>query len=472
MEHGYEFDLLCIGAGPAGRAAAVAAAKLGKRVALIEKRRSLADLGAQGGTFPSKTLREAVRAFKQRKRSAAIASSFEVPRFDFARAKERIEEVCEQEAIQFTEALARNRVEFVNGKARFVDRHTLAIESLYGVREVTSQFILIATGTHARELPDTPCDGELFLDESQLFEQPELPNSILVLGAGVLGLELGSMLAAVGVEVTWVDDRATPLPFLDAEVRMELLRQLGGGGVRCEFGCAATRVVGETTEFGQAVVVELANGRSLRADAALVAIDREGTTGSLGLGNLGLETDARGMIGVDVNHRTTCENVFAVGDVIGRSWHQGDAREQGREAALSMFGVASDSGSSAQVAGFYSVPEVAFVGATEQELVTRGVDYVSGVARYREVARGAMVGDDQGFLKLLFERSTRRLLGTHGVGVNATELVHVAQAVMTLGGTLAYFLDNVFNYPTFAECYKLAAHDAASKFDFRDPVPA
>ncbi len=465
LDHPYEYDLVCIGAGAAGRHAALFAGEIGKRVAVIEKERTIARLGTQGGTLPSKTLREAVRSLKLVRRAEpyGVPSGGLRDRPDLRYLHDRVEEVCVDEGTRIADQFARLRIDLLSGKARFVDPHTLALESAHGVREITAEYILIAVGAKGIEPEGVACDGETIVDVDGLLELRELPRSLIVVGCGLAGLEFGTMFATLGTRVTLVDSREKPLDFLDRSLFDELVAELKRQRVEVAFGMGVDGASVECDERGKRAVVRFADGRTERADVALFATARNGVTRTLGLDRIGIEVSERGHVRVDTDYRTQVPNVFAAGDVIGHTPRASIAAEQGRVAAARMFQMPLPALSDREVFGVYSVPELAMIGSTEQQLSAAGVPYVAGVAHYREIARGAMLGDEFGYFKMLFDRRDRKLVGVHCAGTNATELIHVGQAVLMLNGTLDYFLTNVFNYPTLAECYKVAALDAANR---------
>ncbi len=463
MDHPYEFDLICIGCGPAGRWAAIQAAELGKRVAIVEKQRTLERLGVNGGTMPSKTLREAVRSWKLANRARSFTSDDPYQHPDFGVLREHVQDVCEDEGENLLDQFQHHGVELISGKARFVDAHTIAIESVAGVREITTDYVMLAVGTYSVEPPGIFCDGEVFIDVDILEGVTDIPRSLIVLGCGLIGFEYGTMLAALGTDVTLVDSSDAPLAFLDRSVFEEVVKELGRQRLKVRFGTPAVTGAVEVGDHGRHAVVKLADGTRLVADAAFLATGRNGNTESLGLDSIGVATSARGHVQVDANYRTSVRNVYAAGDVIGGTPRASLAAEEGRIAACRMFGADAQPLGDCEVIGVYSVPEIAMVGVTEQQLAASGIPYVAGIARYREIARGAMLGDEFGFFKMLFDRRDRRLVGAHCAGTHATELIHVAQAVIALSGTLDFFLTNVFNYPTLAECYKVAALHAANQ---------
>lgn len=463
LDHPHEYDLICIGAGPSGRAAAITAAEHGKRVLIVDKERSESRLGQHGGTLPSKTLREAVRSYKAARRANPIATDDVLPVPDLAVLRERVSEVCDDAAASMLDELARLGVDLTSGKARLVSIHTVAIESLHGVREVTAQFVLVATGARDGEPPGIQCDGEVLVDADSFLDVETLPRSLAVVGCGLVGLEYGSMFATLGVDVTLIDAKRHPLDFLDTSIFDELIAEVSRHRVTVKFGSPVVSARVQVEEFGRKASLVLADGSRVTTDLALFATHRSGTTESLGLREIGVSLGERGHVKVDVDFRTSIENVFAAGDVIGGTARASIAAEQGRIAACRMFDLPTLPLSLLEVLGVYAVPEIACVGKTEQQLVAAGIPFVSGVARYKEIARGAMLGDEFGFFKMHFDRRDRRLLGVHCAGTHATELIHVAHAVMALGGGLDYFLTTVLNYPTLAECYKVAALNAANQ---------
>jgi NAD(P) transhydrogenase len=456
----FDFDLVCIGSGPAGQRAAVQAAKLGKRVAVIEQRASVGGVCIETGTIPSKTFREAVRAYSQLERAAGggrVRPS--MPDLAF-----KVVDVVQTELDIVRDQLARNQVELIRGRASFQGPHTLAVHSDSGRLTLTTQHVLIAVGTCPSQPDDVEIDGEVFFNSDQILSMPELPRTLAVIGAGVIGVEYACMFAALGVRVTVIDRRSRPLSFLDSELVDELVGQMRREQVEFRM-CESIAAAGRASQERSSGVIELSSGERLEFDAALFSIGRRGSTDHLGLPAIGLEVDGRGLLRVDRQLRTAVPNVYAAGDVIGFPSLAATSSEQGRLAACHMFGAQAEPMADHYPVGIYAIPELSMVGVTEDELRQRGIPYVAGVARYREIARGQILGDDSGLLKLLFERDTRCLLGVHCVGTQATELVHVGQAVLALGGGLDYFLSTVFNYPTLAECYKVAAYDAANKLN-------
>lgn len=457
------FDLLCIGSGPAGQRAAVQAAKAGKRVGIVEKRRVVGGLCLNTGTIPSKTFREAVLAFgtqAEQFRSHHGFSSGE--RVTASRLFSRVNSVIEREGDVVDRQLQRNDIELLRGDATFLDPHTVQISTENQNYKVRADRILIAVGTVPAPPPGVPCDGEIIINSDEVMGLQRLPKSMVVVGAGVIGIEYASMFGALGVDVTVVDRRDRPLEFLDTEIVDELIHQMRNNNVVFRSGEAVERL--ELSEsMPPKAVAHLESGKRLVSDLVLFSVGRMGATDSLNVGAAGLAVDARGRLQVDENFRTTVSHIFAAGDVIGYPSLAATSSEQGRLAACYAFDIPVQPMVSYFPIGIYAIPEISMVGETEQTLTKQKVPYEMGLARYREIARSQIAGDDAGLLKLLFHRDTRKLLGVHVIGSSATELVHVGQAVLGLGGGLDYFLTTVFNYPTKAECYKVAALDAWNK---------
>lgn len=457
----YDYDLVCIGSGPAGQRGAVQAAKMGRRVALIEKRGTLGGICLDTGTIPSKTFREAVvwavgAAHMNGATQAAPA------RPGITQLLARIDDVVAREAAVIANQLGRNGVEVFCGEASFLDPHRLRVGSGDAWREITAANVLIATGTESVPPPAVHRENGVVITSDDITQLKKLPRTMAVVGAGVIGIEYASMFSALGVEVTVIDKRDRPLEFLDSEIVDELIHQMRKRNVTFRLGEAVESVEEDSGPVPRAVI-KLESGKRIVADVALFSVGRVGATAALGLDKAGLTADARGRIAVDADFRTSVPHIFAAGDVIGYPSLAATSSEQGRLAACHALGAPAPPMAAHFPIGIYAVPEISMVGATEGELTKAKVPYEVGVARYREIARGQIVGDDSGFFKMLFHRDDRRLLGVHIIGTGATELLHIGQAVIGLGGGLDYFLSTVFNYPTLAECYKVAALNAANK---------
>jgi NAD(P) transhydrogenase len=457
----FDYDLICIGSGPAGQRGAVQAAKLGKRVALIERRSTLGGTCLATGTIPSKTFREAVLHFAAAVRPDG-GSTRAMQRPTAPELLARVDEVVAREGSVISNQLSRNGVDVMCGDAAFVDPHRIRVTNEGIVREMSTTNVLIASGTRAVPPPTIGADGETVISTDDIGALKRLPRSLAVVGAGVIGIEYASMFAALGVEVTLIDKRDRPLEFVDAEIVDELIHQMRKRNVNFRFGEAVEGMTGSDGPPKRAVLL-LESGKRIVADMALFSVGRVGATENLGLQNAGLAADDRGRITVDAQFRTSVPHIFAAGDIIGYPSLAATSSEQGRLAACHAFGVPAPPMADHFPIGIYSVPEISMVGATEQTLTKNKVPYEIGIARYREIARGQILGDDSGLLKMLFHRGDRRLLGVHIIGTGATELLHIGQAVFGLGAGLDYFLSTVFNYPTLAECYKVSALNAANK---------
>ena len=459
----FEFELVAIGSGPAGQRAAVQASKLGRRAAVVEKRRCVGGVCIDTGTIPSKTLREAVLVYD------AIAGKSERrswmrpgPRPSCAELFGSIDRVVSREIEVIDHQLQRNDVAVLAGEAAFADDHTLLVRSDQGVRRVTAQNIVIAVGTDPAPVPGVAADGEVVLTPDHIARLKQLPRTLAVVGAGVIGMEYASIFAALGVHVTLIERRERPLEFLDREIVDELVHQMRSRTVAFRFG-EAVESLAVVDGPGRHAVLTLESGKRVAADMVLYSTGRIAATERLNLPAVGLVADARGRLTVDAQFRTALAHVFAVGDVIGYPSLASTSAEQGRLASCAAFGVSAGAMRGHFPVGIYAIPEISMVGAPEHELTAAKIPYETGIARYREIARGQILGDHSGLLKMLFHREDHRLLGVHCIGTGATELVHIGQAVLGLGGGLEYLLETVFNYPTLAECYKVAALDASNK---------
>jgi NAD(P) transhydrogenase len=458
VEGGYDYDLLAIGSGPAGQKAAIQAAKLGRRAAMVE-RRTLGGVSVNRGTIPSKTLREAVIYLTGLSQRAVYGDSY--------RLKEditvedlglRTRQVVEREVDIVHNQLARNHVQVVNGIARFVDPHTVAISG-GEERRISAEKIVIATGTRPHRPKTVEFDNKTILDSDGLLLLERLPASIVVVGAGIIGIEYASMFAALGTKVTVVEKRNRLLDFVDAQIVEGLQYHLRDLGVVFRFGEAVTAV----ERHDGATMTLLESGKRIPAEVVLYAAGRQGETDDLDLENAGLDANERGYIEVGPDFRTAVDHIYAAGDVIGWPSLAATSMEQGRLAAGHALDHPTHSMSELLPFGIYTIPEISYVGRNEEELTEAACPYEVGISRYRELARGQILGDSYGMLKLLVSLEDRTLLGVHVLGTGATELVHIGQAVMGNGGTVDYLVDAVFNYPTLAESYKVAALDAMNK---------
>ncbi|OBI88515.1 NAD(P)(+) transhydrogenase [Mycobacterium asiaticum DSM 44297] len=457
-----EYDLVVLGSGPGGQKAAIAAAKLGKSVAIVERGRMVGGVCVNTGTIPSKTLREAVVYLTGMSQRELYGASYRVKdKITPADLLARTQHVIGKQVDVVRSQLMRNRIDLVLGHGRFVDPHTILVEEdAQGERvTVSGDYIVIATGTKPVRPSGVEFDEKRVLDSDGILDLRSLPSSMVVVGAGVIGIEYASMFAALGTKVTVVEKRDTMLDFCDPEIVEALKFHLRDLAVTFRFGEEVTAVdVGAS-----GTVTTLASGKQIPAETVMYSAGREGQTEHLGLENAGLETDHRGRIFVDDQFQTKVEHIYAVGDVIGFPALAATSMDQGRLAAYHAFGEPTEGITALQPIGIYSIPEVSYVGATEVELTKQSIPYEVGVCRYRELARGQIAGDSYGMLKLLVSTTDRKLLGAHLFGTSATEMVHIGQAVMGCGGTVDYLVDAVFNYPTFSEAYKVAALDVTNK---------
>ena len=458
----YDYDLIALGSGPAGQRAAVQAAKLGKRAAVIERADVLGGVSANTGTVPSKTLRAAIVELTGRARGGYRDSRGLDRDGVLDDLLWRTRGVIEHEREVIADQLRRNRIAVVQGSAAFVDPHTLEVTGPDGVRRIRAERIVIAVGTVPARPAGVDFDDRTVVDSDGILRLTRLPGTMTVIGGGVIGLEYASMAAALGVYVTLVEKRPRLLDFVDDELVESLQYHLRGVGLVLRLGEEVSAV--ERLDAGGAVT-HLKSGKQLPSEVVLYAAGRQGATAGLNLPAAGLEADERGRIVVGADYRTAQSHIFAAGDVIGFPSLAATSIEQGRLAALSAFGHPAHTEQGLLPYGIYTIPEISFVGACERELTDRAVPYVIGISRYRELARGEIAGDRSGLLKLLVHAQTRELLGVHIFGTSATELVHVGQTAIAGGLTVDYLVDAVFNVPTFADAYKVAALDAANRLN-------
>lgn len=456
----YDYDLIVIGSGPGGQKAAIAGAKLGKRVAVVEKRHMVGGVCINTGTIPSKTLREAILYLTGLNQREVYGKAYRVKDdITVGDLSARTQHVIGQEIDVIRSQLARNQVRLLTGTAHFLDEHTIGITAPDGHEETaTTDRVVVAVGTRPARPDSVAFDGHTIVDSDQILEMDRLPRSMVVVGAGVIGIEYASMFAALGTKVTVVERRDRMLDFCDLEIVESLKYQLRDLAVTFRFNESVSHV----ERHSDTTLTHLESGKRIPADTVMYSAGRQGVTEQLDLPKAGLEADSRGRIEVDDYYRTPVPHIYAVGDVVGFPALAATSMEQGRRAAYHAFD--EDVGTSGvQPIGIYTVPEISYVGSTEEELTEQNVPFEVGIARYRELARGSILGDSYGMLKLLVHTDDRTLLGVHVFGTNATELVHIGQSVMGCGGTVDYLVEAVFNYPTLAESYKVAALDATNK---------
>ncbi len=457
-----KFDLAVIGTGPAGNWAAIQACKLGKKTAIIEKRSVVGGVCVHTGTLPSKTLRETSLYYDGLRKRSFYG-------FDIAFKKNvtvqelmhRKNIVVENEMMVIIDQLHRNGITLIGGHGRFLDRQTIGVyDGQNQIAEIQADKFIIATGTRPLHLPGLNYDSRRVFDGESIIELKDIPATMAILGGGVIGCEWASIFSKLGIDVTLIDKRERLLSFLDHEFASVLFELMADGGIRLELGSAAAKI--DVDAAGVTVCLE--NNRSLRSDVLLVTAGRLGNTDDLGLEKIGLTADDYHILAVDRNYRTAVKNVYAVGDVIGFPSLAATSMDQGRRATLAALGARQSTHKKSYLPfGIYTIPEISYVGETEETLRERGIAYETGIAHFFELPRGQINNDHDGLLKLIFTRDTRKLLGVHIVGERATEIIHIGQAVMTFGGTIDYFVDNVFNYPTIAEAYKTAALNGLNK---------
>jgi NAD(P) transhydrogenase len=456
MQH---FDMLVLGSGPGGQRAAIQGAKLGKRVAIVEQREIVGGVTAHTGTIPSKTLREAVLYLCGWREKGFYGRSYRVKAdITVDDLMQRLHATIRQQIEIVQHQLTRNGVTVLTGQAIFRDSNTLRIVSSRGEESLCSaDYIVVATGTVPYRPADVPFDDVNVIDSDGILGITSVPRTMVVIGAGVIGVEYATIFSALDTKITVIDGRPTMLDFVDADIVDSFRHELQDRGIALRLGEEVDRV--ERRDDGRAVTF-MKSGRRVISDLVMVAAGRMGATGQLDLAKAGLAADDRGRLAVDEQLRTIVPHIYAVGDVIGFPALASTSAEQGRKAACHAFGVKAEGAPELFPFGIYAVPEISIVGRTEQQLRKSKVPYETGVARFRETARGQIQGGNEGMLKLIFGLQDRRLLGVHIVGEGATELIHIGQAVMAHQGGLDYFINSVFNYPTLAEAYKTAALDA------------
>lgn len=453
------YEFIVIGSGPAGRRAAIQAAKLGRSVLVVEKGRRVGGVSVHTGTIPSKTLRETVLNLTGWRERGFYGRAYRVKKDIEAKdLMMRLHMTLDHEVDVLEHQFARNGVATLRGSARFVDPHQIEVVLDSGdTRTITGERFLIAVGTRPHRPDDVPFNGHNILDSDEIVEIPHLPRSLTVVGAGVIGVEYATIFSALDVSVALVESRSHFLDFIDHELIEDFTHQLRDRAVALRLGCKVARI-----DFDHDwPVTVLEDGRRIRSEMVLYTAGRVGATDALNLDACGLQADSRGRLKVDpVTFQTGLPHIYCAGDAIGFPSLASTSMEQGRIAACHAFHVRMPPAPEFFPYGIYSVPEISTVGMSEQAVRDRKIPYECGIARFRETSRGHIMGLEAGMMKMIFALDTRRLLGVHIVGEGATELVHIGQAVLNLRGTLDYFIENTFNYPTLAEAYKIAALDA------------
>ena len=470
--NGFTYDLIVIGSGPGGQKAAIQGAKLGKRTALIEKGNVLGGVCTNIGTIPSKTLREAVlhlSGYREKSIYGSAHHTKDAP--TIADLLFRANHVIRHENDVIRHQLQRNGVELIDANAALIEPNIVAasMKAGHGQRILSTDKIVIATGTKAAKDSSVPFDGQTVFTSDDILGLKCIPKSLAVIGAGVIGCEYASIFATLGVRVTLIDKRDRLLPFIDREISDSLAYQLRQQRVAIRY-CEEVEKFDVVENHGaKQVIIKLTSGKTVVASAALYSVGRIGNTEELNLDSVGLTTDDRGRIKVNANYQTEVPNIYAVGDVIGFPSLASTSMEQGRIAVCNAFSHPYVSVPELFPYGIFTIPEISMVGRTEEDLTKAGVPYEIGRATYREIARGQIIGDQIGLLKLLIHVETHKLLGVHILGEDASELIHIGQAVMAHEGTVEYFINSVFNYPTLAECYKTAAFDGINRLQNYQP---
>jgi NAD(P) transhydrogenase len=456
MQH---YEMLVIGSGPSGRRAAIQSAKLGKSVLVVEKGRRLGGVSVHTGTIPSKTIRETVLNLAGFRERGFYGRGYRVKQdISVGDIVQRLHKTLDHEVEVLQHQFMRNMVKHAWGAANFTDAHTVKVTAEGGERmDVTFDKALIAVGTRPHRPDNVPFDRVRIFDSDDILDLTRLPRSMTVIGGGVIGVEYATIFSALDVPVTLIEQRPTILDFVDREIVDDFVHQMRDRGMTIRLGTAIKDVLSKP----DCAEVTLADGRVIRTEILLYAAGRTGNIASLALDAVGIEADQRGRINVDARtFQTSVPHIYAAGDVIGFPSLASTSMEQGRVAACHAFGMPLPPAPESFPYGIYAVPEISTVGMPEEEVRKAGIAYECGVARFRETSRGHIMGVDSGFLKLIFSLENRRLLGAHIVGEGATELIHIGQAVINLKGTVDFFVENTFNYPTLAEAYKIAGLDA------------
>jgi NAD(P) transhydrogenase len=455
------YDLIVIGSGPGGQRAAIQGAKCGRKVALVEMREVVGGTCINTGTIPSKTMREAVLHLSGFQYQSIYGVNYRVKdKITMADLAFRVQYVIKTEIDVTRAQLSRNGIEILAGCGSFLDPTHIRVHNSRGQSDYEAQRIVIATGTRPASSPKVPINNHSIINSDQIMGMQNIPKTLIVVGGGVIGVEYTCMFATLGVRVILIEKRPRLLEFADAEMVEALTYHLRDSRVTLRLNEEVESV--EETPEGT-VVANLESKKKISGDALLYAVGRQGNVDELNLPDAGIEADGRGRIPVDSNYQTRQPHIYAVGDVIGFPSLASVSMEQGRIAAAHAFGVPVNSNPANYPYGIYTIPEISFIGKTEEQLTDEDVPYEVGIAYYREIARGQIRGDTTGRLKLIFHRETKDLLGVHIIGEGASEILHIGQAVLILKGKIDYFVETVFNYPTLAECYKAAAFNGLNK---------
>jgi NAD(P) transhydrogenase len=460
MDNG-TYDLIVIGSGPAGQKGAIAAAKLGKKVAVIDRKGMIGGVSLHTGTIPSKTLREAILYMTGIRQRAFYGCDYSLKeKISKEDLSARVRIVQDRELDVVRHQFRRNEVPVIQGSARFLDPNRVIVTTENGEISLRAEKFLIAVGTRPARNPMIPFDGERVIDSGEMEQLTQIPKEMIVVGAGVIGVEYASMYAALEIRVTIIEQRPEMLDFVDREIVEQLQYHLRNLDVILRFG---EKVLSVEKDPDGTVVALLDSGKTVTGEALLYAVGRQTNADLLNLEAVGIQIEERGKLSVNEHFQTSVPHIYAAGDVIGFPALAATSMEQGRLAAGHMFGVRSTYASHPLPYGIYTIPEISMIGKNERQLTEEKIPYEVGVARYDELARGQILGDQTGKLKILFDPRNLKLLGLHIIGDGATELIHIGQAVLNTGATIEYFRDTVFNYPTLAEAYKVAALNGLNK---------
>jgi len=461
MTESARYDFAVIGTGPAGKRAAIEAAKSGQRVVAVDLEQYIGGQAVHRGTIPSKTLREAVLHVTGIAQRSFYGNSYRViADVTMNDLMQRTTQVIQAEVDVVRNAFLRNDIDLIFGTARFLQPNRLEVVSTNSSVEIHADQIIVATGSRPARPDHIPFDNPGVVDSDGILTVPSIPKSLTIVGGGVIGTEYASIFATLGVRVTLIDGRKDLLEFVDEEIIEALKHRMREDGITLRLGHNVARV--DFDERNRPVAV-LETGAKIAGDVLMYSIGRQGATEHLHLEKAGISADERGRLAVSKNYQTAVKHIYAVGDVIGQPALASTSAEQGRLAARHALGLDCPSLDDDLPIGIYTIPEISMLGKTEEELTSSGVAYETGIARYKEIARGAIIGDDFGVLKLLFNPESRQVLGVHIFGSQASELLHIGQAVIQLGGTVDYFIETIFNYPTFAEAYRIAALNGVDK---------
>jgi NAD(P) transhydrogenase len=464
------FDLVVIGSGPAGEKGAVQAAYFGKRVALVEQAAQVGGACVHTGTLPSKTLREAALYVTGFRKQELYGMTLDLDRqASVRRLMGRLRAVTEGQVAQISHNLDRHGVTLIRGTASFVSPREVAVDAGDGAspRRLTASTFLIATGSSPHRPPGVPFDDPDVEDSDTILDLDRIPDGLAVVGGGVIGCEYACIFAALGTHVTIVEGRSSLMGFLDHEMSDRLRRGLERGGHEILLGDAVESVARRSGRLR----LQLTSGAERMVDKVLYSAGRAGNTGALHLSQAGVTLDPKGRVLVNEHFQTVVPHIYAAGDVIGNPALASVSMEQGRVAVCHAFGFSYKTHvSDVTPFGVYTIPEISMVGASEESLAKNGVLFEVGRTSFSENARGQIIGEDDGLIKLLFAVPSKKLLGVHIIGERATELIHIGQMVMELGGTIDVFIDTVFNFPTLSHAYKHAAYDGLDNLARRLPA--